>query len=291
MLDIVEERYIVVHGDSPIRPRIYSIGYAPSLLRPHMDDYYRSNAVMHLVFEGEGSYNGYPVAAGQGFLVRGGSFESHAASLLLPWSYLWFELAAEDAEALFAYCGADENGIFSFRNHDKTRELLAAFLMRERVAISTLAAQSFFSELLSAAFEREERASLGGAATHYRNICRYFFKNMARPLRMTEVAAEEHIDVQYMYNLFMRFAHISPKKYLTALRIDKACRLLRESPRSVSEIGGLCGYGDVLQFSKFFTSAMQMSPSEYRRRCIAMRPQLPENTVDIRNSLLPPEEL
>ncbi len=278
-------RYIMVHGQSPMQPQIHSLGYIPAPLRPHMDDFYRTHAVVHFVLSGEGVYLGERVTAGQGFLVRSGTYDNHASTWENPWSYFWFEVEGEYAEALSEFLFVSSGGLFSFRLNEKTVELLTSFLDRERMTLTALEAQSFFAEFLNAAVARTREVSDGVAAAHYRNLCRYLFRHLKEPLRMTEVAASEHIDVQYMYNLFMRYAGLSPKKYLSALRLDRACALLRDSERTVSEIGSDCGYPDSLQFSKFFSGAVKMSPREYRRKCLAARPSMPPEMPDFLEDL------
>lgn len=59
---------------------------------------------------------------------------------------------------------------------------------------------------------------------------------------------------------------ISMGQYHNAVRMEKACNLLRSTLMSVGEISDLLGFADMLYFSKKFRAYAGVSPSEYRRR-------------------------
>ena len=62
--------------------------------------------------------------------------------------------------------------------------------------------------------------------------------------------------------LFHEVYGLSPKRYLSALRVKYAKEFLADN-HSVSEVAQLCGFHDVYHFSNFFRSECGMSPSEY----------------------------
>jgi len=59
---------------------------------------------------------------------------------------------------------------------------------------------------------------------------------------------------------------ISPKRYLTDLRIKQACMLLENSSLSVSAIANSVGFENSLYFSKAFKKAKGISPSQYAEK-------------------------
>jgi len=58
----------------------------------------------------------------------------------------------------------------------------------------------------------------------------------------------------------------NPVRYLNRLRFNRACGLLKQTDRSVTEIGVECGFCDGAYFARVFKSFAGMSPSDYRRR-------------------------
>jgi len=74
-----------------------------------------------------------------------------------------------------------------------------------------------------------------------------------------------------------RFARIcqsitgyAPYMYLNRLRFERACELLRETERTITDIAYLCGYGSSQYFAESFKTVARMSPSDYRK----LSPQL-----------------
>lgn len=56
----------------------------------------------------------------------------------------------------------------------------------------------------------------------------------------------------------------SPTRYIKAKRLEKAKHLLETSDLRITEIAYDCGFNDPGYFSKSFTAAFKLSPSEYR---------------------------
>jgi PAS domain S-box-containing protein len=58
--------------------------------------------------------------------------------------------------------------------------------------------------------------------------------------------------------------HLTPRQLLMKKRIDKACQLLEETTRSITEVSYACGYADHSAFTRQFRSATGITPVVYR---------------------------
>jgi len=67
----------------------------------------------------------------------------------------------------------------------------------------------------------------------------------------------------HLFNAFKARTGLSPKQYLTKIRIDKAKELLA-GPLTIDQIASSVGFNDALYFSRQFKKSTGMSPSEYR---------------------------
>jgi AraC-like DNA-binding protein len=76
---------------------------------------------------------------------------------------------------------------------------------------------------------------------------------------------ELHLSKYYISHLFGDKLGIRFNDYINSLRISEACRLLRTSTLSVTEISDASGFGTLRTFNRAFMKQMGMSPSEYRR--------------------------
>ncbi len=68
----------------------------------------------------------------------------------------------------------------------------------------------------------------------------------------------------YFKKLFIEKFGVAPTKYVTLLRINYACDLLKTGDYSVTEVAALVGIEDIYYFSKLFKSETGVSPSQYR---------------------------
>jgi AraC-like DNA-binding protein len=88
----------------------------------------------------------------------------------------------------------------------------------------------------------------------------------AEPFGVKELADELGLSSVQLIRRFRSAYRTTPGDYLTGLRMERACRLLRETRMTVEQIAGSCGYATGYYLSRLFTSRIGVAPSEYRRR-------------------------
>lgn len=255
-----------IRGKTPFLPRVRSIGMLPAIHRPHMDGVYREHYVIHYVLAGTGMYKYTPVRAGEGFFVRPGESDTHSASRDDPWRYFWIEVEKEGADALADVIRPDENGIFRFNFVQTIDKLIGEFRASKNSDVTAFNAQSLLFRLLALHKEGAEAPSESVARLHVENVKQFFSTYYMHRISVTDAARNEHISDRYMYNIFIRFAGVSPKEYLSEIRMNEACRLLAAETLTVEKIGRAVGFSDGMQFSKFFSSRMGISPTAYRKQ-------------------------
>ncbi len=69
---------------------------------------------------------------------------------------------------------------------------------------------------------------------------------------------------KYISRRFREVVGSSFSEYLQACRMAQACKLLRETNRTIREIAAAVGYQNQLYFSRVFRKCYSVSPSEYR---------------------------
>lgn len=81
----------------------------------------------------------------------------------------------------------------------------------------------------------------------------------------TDLLAEKlNISVSRIRQIFSENMEMSPKKYISLLRIDHARSLLNNTSLTISSISENCGYGSIRTFNREFSAVCGMSPSQYR---------------------------
>lgn len=82
-------------------------------------------------------------------------------------------------------------------------------------------------------------------------------------ISLQSVAQELGISSGYLSKCFKNVEEISFTEYLTAVRLDAAKRLMRESRSSITEIAYQVGFSDPNYFGKCFKKIEKISPKEY----------------------------
>ena len=99
----------------------------------------------------------------------------------------------------------------------------------------------------------------------------YIENNLSAPdLNITELAKISHISEVYLRRLFNAEFDMSPKQYVTSLRISKAQQLLSSTDAPVSSIAERCGFSSVYHFSRAFKLVTGYTPTEYRAQQLKM---------------------
>jgi len=84
------------------------------------------------------------------------------------------------------------------------------------------------------------------------------------PLSVEDLSRTLGLERTYFSSLFKEKTGYSPYRYLTALRIKKACLLLAETDFSVAEVAELVGL-DARNFARLFKKEIGKTPLEYKR--------------------------
>jgi AraC-like DNA-binding protein len=239
---------------------ILSFGYSENPDKTKWGRGSRNVCIIHYVIEGCGYFNGKPIHKDQGFVIYPNQNVEYGGSEDDPWKYFWIIFDGSECENICKNHIDAEDGIFDYGFRSRVISLRNS--MFSNVApLNQSAALSAFFYLLSL-HDSEELSHVNRyveQAKSYMNL--HFHRNVT----VFEVATSMNISDRYLYNLFVKQEGISPKQYLTALRLNNAKRLLRETEHSVSEIAVSVGFPDVLSFSTFFKKHTYCSPTAYRK--------------------------
>ena len=138
-----------------------------------------------------------------------------------------------------------------WKAHDDTRELLAMSALYEIV-------REMVKEREKGYLPAEQTALLSPALESLRSS----FSDHS--LTVAELAARCGISEVYFRRIFRERFGISPKEYLIRLRMDYAKQLLASGQFTVTEVAGLCGYGEPCHFSREFLRHVGCPPREYK---------------------------
>ncbi|MDY6314571.1 MAG: helix-turn-helix transcriptional regulator [Clostridia bacterium] len=118
---------------------------------------------------------------------------------------------------------------------------------------------SVLYELFSVVFKRD-----GSSAAIFNSAAEYMGSCIGRTdTTVASVAAHLNVSCTYLNRIFLKNCGMTPFKYLTKLRMEKAAAHLSVG-FSVGETAELCGYGDIYQFSRAFKKYYSCSPNKMK---------------------------
>lgn len=89
--------------------------------------------------------------------------------------------------------------------------------------------------------------------------------NLAEPLKLESLAARAGASRAHFVRRFRSLTGLSPHRYLTQRRIEKAKDLLRGSEHTLADIALEVGFGNQSHFTQVFHGITGMTPSQWRR--------------------------
>lgn len=91
------------------------------------------------------------------------------------------------------------------------------------------------------------------------------YSNLDRPPDVAAICKMALVPPATANRLFLRYFRLSPSRYFTRLRLDRAQWLLGNSSLSVSEIAARIGFGDASAFTRAYRRQFGGSPSSLRQ--------------------------
>jgi len=97
-------------------------------------------------------------------------------------------------------------------------------------------------------------------------VRKYIINNFDRSIPVDELAHMANMSYAYFCREFIRNFGISPGKYISNLKFEKAINLLQNSFMSIKEISEVCGFSSPAYFCRAFFTRFNHTPSHYRER-------------------------
>ena len=111
-----------------------------------------------------------------------------------------------------------------------------------------------------------ESPSTDSAEVAVRVMRRYLEDNLARPVRVRDLATQVHLSERHAARLFRLRTGETVGSYLRRQRCTEAAARLLVPGASISAVGTGCGFFDRHHFVRTFRGHFGVSPSEYQRR-------------------------
>lgn len=236
----------------------------------------REEFLIHFICGGKGTYrvNGemYTLGKGDYFVIFPGTEVFYEADRKEPWEYIWIGFHGIKALSFLKYAGLDEAHVIGYYgNSSYILSCVQQMMLAHTSGVSNeLKRTAALFQILAVLIEDYMEAHPEGAdnaqsSRHYLDQALAFMdEHLSENIKINDIATHIGIDRSYLTAIFQNTLNLSPKEYLVHYRVNRACMLLRDPERKISEIAKAVGYDDALAFSKIFKKFKGVSPSVYR---------------------------
>jgi AraC family transcriptional regulator len=115
-------------------------------------------------------------------------------------------------------------------------------------------------------FGKVNAAPKGGiTGRQLRVVMDYVDAHLERALSVGDLATSVDLSEAHFSRAFKQTTGLAPIKFIAERRLERAKRMLADTPDSLSEIALACGFSDQAHFSRSFAQAFGVSPSALRK--------------------------
>ncbi len=93
----------------------------------------------------------------------------------------------------------------------------------------------------------------------------YMKSNYANDIRLDDLSMLSFVSKNYFCRIFKDCTGLTVFEYTQKIRMEEACKLLKNTDKKVVEIAMAVGYRDLKFFNQVFKRHMNLTPSEYRK--------------------------
>ena len=100
----------------------------------------------------------------------------------------------------------------------------------------------------------------------FEQVLHFVESKIYEPLTVADICQQFSLSRSTLQLLFKNAVNQSPKKYISDMKLERSCQMLRENKYTISEISLKLGYSSIHYFSNAFNQKYHISPSEYAKR-------------------------
>ena len=231
---------------------------------------------LHVIVKGKGVYSvnneSYSLHSGDCFLLVPGTPILYQSDKKEPWVYSWLGIDGSEVPSMMELCNLPANHpVAHYSPVQELTDCIHPLVIPEKKKPTTLSESYFalsrFFQLASHLIGKSQMNQSVSQKERYVQQAEAMIRDSYfREITVSGIAAEIGLDRTYLYRIFHEVTGTSIQKYITSLRMERACSLLESGTMSMAEIAKFCGYKSEQYFSIAFRKERGIAPSQYRCR-------------------------
>jgi AraC-like DNA-binding protein len=257
---------------------VYHSGFCSTLPNYSYGRDIRDYYLIHYITRGKGTYcadsRSYELSANDGFLILPNTPISHKADSKDPWNLCWIAFLGRKAEGLLKQANLDRNHLtFRYDEDDFLETCICNIYNESRERKNTARITGYFYLFIGRLIDNYQdkaktRKPYPAGFSHFDVAMNYLNRNICTGVTVEELAGHLRLDTSQVYRIFKNHTGCSPQKYITNMRIRRACKLLAKTELPVKDISEWLHFEYQSHFTSLFKKVMKISPTEYRENKI-----------------------
>lgn len=136
--------------------------------------------------------------------------------------------------------------------------------LSQNTTLSLITAKGYLLSLIGEMFLSTAFIDKPGEYDTVKKLLHYCTENYTKPLTLDYLSKELYLSKYYISHVFKERMNISYKDFITELRVNHACKLLRENV-SVTDTAYASGFTSIKTFNRVFLKYMKMPPRNYAK--------------------------
>ncbi len=174
--------------------------------------------------------------------------------------------------SLFANDTIGENGLNLIRSETENlssifSKIYEEYTNRQKGFMNII--RAYLVELITKIFREVDRKAHSHGTREQREVVEkaidYMKHNFNTRINLDSIVKDLFLSKNYFRQLFKSTTGMSVTDFIQNTRINEAIRLLETTNRTIYDIAGDCGFGDVKFFYKTFKKITGKTPNEYRK--------------------------
>jgi AraC-like DNA-binding protein len=97
------------------------------------------------------------------------------------------------------------------------------------------------------------------------NTVTFIQENLSNKITISMLSSIACLSNRQYTRVFKGVYGISPIEYVINCRLTQACRMMKNTQKSITEICMTCGFGDKVSFARLFKNQYKVTPGQYRK--------------------------
>lgn len=93
-------------------------------------------------------------------------------------------------------------------------------------------------------------------------------ENYTKDLRISDIAQASFVSETYLRRLFLECCAMSPMQYVKLVRIDAACKMIKNTDANINEIAYKAGFSNMATFINNFKLIVGYTPKQWKQKMI-----------------------